>query len=386
MIPRIKYESNNSDVARSFFSNSDYRNKLKKSLVSQFGVKNVLLTRSARSGLYYLLKVLPHKKIYMPAYTCWVVPEAALLAKKKIEYVDINLNDYCVDINALNSVIEKNSIILATHQFGIPCDIDSILQIAKDKECIVIEDNAAAFGSKYNNKITGSFGSASIISFEFTKTLTGARGGAVLFNDEELYENVNQFYLRNIVNSNGFDSLKYLVSMLCYNFATNNNLYDLFHNIFIKVKGETTGYPDYNLQKMDELYTKDISNQMAKLIHTNQTKVKDVIDRRRYIASFYYERLAKIKKVKLPKFSSIKAPVLMRFPFRIDGSSKKMIYSRFVAQGIDLAFTFSYSCDDDHIRFKNSHFAADNVLNLPMYSGLTEEDIFKIVDCFGKIN
>jgi len=386
MIPRIKYESDNIDIIKSFFRSNFYRDKLIKSLANRFGVKNVLLTRAARSGLYYLLKVLPHKKIYIPAYTCWVVPEAALLAKKQIEFVDINLKDYCIDIDALNSLIEQNSIILATHQFGIPCDIDSILQIAEDKNCIVIEDNAAAFGSTYDNRLTGSFGSASIISFEFTKTLAGARGGAVLFNDEELYEKVTKFYQDNIINSTGLDSIKYLVFMMGYNLAAHDNLYGLLHKIFSMVTGETTGYPEYDINNISDFYTKNISDQMVKLTYSNLAKVKERINRRKYIAGFYYERLAKIKNIRLPEYSGIKEPVFMRFPFRIVGASKKRIYDQFVSQGIDLAFTFSYSCANDHNRFKDSFVAAENVLNLPLYSGLREEDIFKIADCLEKIN
>ena len=81
--------------------------------------------------MYYLLKALPQKKVYLPAYTCWAVPAAIKHAGKELVYVDINLADYNMDVDKLIEIPgTPDSIILATHQFGIPCDIEAIKTIA----------------------------------------------------------------------------------------------------------------------------------------------------------------------------------------------------------------------------------------------------------------
>ena len=116
---------------------------------------------------------MPQKKVYLPAYNCWAVAEAVHRAGKKPIYIDISLNDYNMDTSKLEEVLERDSIVIATHQFGIPCDIEAILQIASERQCVVIEDNAAAFGSEIRGKKTGGFALAGIVSFDLSPVLRG---------------------------------------------------------------------------------------------------------------------------------------------------------------------------------------------------------------------
>ena len=133
MIATLRSEIRFLDLIRSLFLNQGCIEKLERQLTEYFGVQKTLLTHSGRTGIYFLLKALPQKKVYLPAYNCWAVTEAAQYAGKEIEYVDISLGDYNMDIAKLRACLEPDSIILATHQFGIPCDIEAIIELARER-------------------------------------------------------------------------------------------------------------------------------------------------------------------------------------------------------------------------------------------------------------
>ncbi len=102
MIARIRPETRYAHLFRSLYAGAVYQNMLEEKLKAYFGVEEVLLTHGGRVGLYYLLKALPQKKVYLPAYTCWAVPDAIKRAGKELEYVDIKLEDYNMDVEKLS--------------------------------------------------------------------------------------------------------------------------------------------------------------------------------------------------------------------------------------------------------------------------------------------
>jgi len=378
MIARIRPESRYTHLFQSLFAGAGYKNALEEELKAYFGVKEILLTHGGRIGLYYLLKALPQKKVYLPAYTCWAVPDAIKRAGKELEYVDIKLDDYNMDIEKLMDCVTPGSVILATHQFGIPCDIEAFKTIAKDRNCLVLEDNAAGFGSTFKEQKTGSFTPASIISFEFSKTLTCGQGGAVLFNDRELFLKVKEIYERETKAPRYPETIGHLSSLAGYLLITNNNFYDVTHWLFDKTKGTTTGYPPPNPDETSAHYRSGFDNVRAKLTHYGMKDIDQVISRRTEIAKFYLDELAACEKIALPDYPDYKLPVFMRFPVRVKDIRKEDFYTKCVKKGVDLAFTFSYSCEPDIRRAPHSHQAAETVLNLPVYSKLTDNDLQKI--------
>jgi dTDP-4-amino-4,6-dideoxygalactose transaminase len=338
----------------------------------------VLLTQGGRVGLYYLLKALPHKKVYLPAYTCWAVPDAIRLAGKESVFVDIKLTDYNMDIDKLSDILAPDSIILATHQFGIPCDMEAINTLAEEKKCLVLEDNAAGFGSTYKGKQTGTFSAASIISFEFSKTLTCGIGGAVLFNDRDLYLKAQNICNDKTRKTGSLETLKYIATIAGYLLSTNRVFYNLTHLLFSRTKGLTTGLPPLSSSEVNEHFFTTFDNVRAKLVHCGMKDIDRVIKRKIEISKYYLSHLADCKNIVLPAYTEEKSPVFMRFPVRMKTMNKEAFYANCVRKGLDLAFTFSYSCDSDAARFLNSTKAAETILNLPIYSKLSDNDLQKI--------
>lgn len=89
-----------------------------------------------------------------------------------------------------NNITSRTKAILAVHLYGHPCEMDTILFLAKKYNLYVIEDCAEAFGSLYKGQSVGTFGDISTYSFFGNKTITTGEGGMVITNNSKLYESV----------------------------------------------------------------------------------------------------------------------------------------------------------------------------------------------------
>jgi 8-amino-3,8-dideoxy-alpha-D-manno-octulosonate transaminase len=99
--------------------------------------------------------------------------------------IDESLNIDPADIE--KKITSKTKAIIAVHMLGNPCDMDSIMKIAKKYNLYVIEDCCQACGASYKGKYVGTYGDISAFSFNFYKVITAGDGGAVITNDEKLY-------------------------------------------------------------------------------------------------------------------------------------------------------------------------------------------------------
>lgn len=98
-------------------------------------------------------------------------------------YVDIRPDTLCIDADKIEEVItEKTSAILATHVYGIPCDVEKIDRIAKKYNLKVIYDAAHAFGVKFKGKSILRYGDISTLSFHATKVFHTVEGGGIVNN------------------------------------------------------------------------------------------------------------------------------------------------------------------------------------------------------------
>jgi dTDP-4-amino-4,6-dideoxygalactose transaminase len=157
----------------------------------KYNSKEEFFFLSARSSLYFFLKNLHNlnkKKILVTSFTCDSVLVAIINAGYEPILIDIEKDKFSMDINdILNIDIDEYSIILIQHTFGIPAKyLEEIITFCKKNNKIIIEDCSLSFFSKIKNKNLGSFGDASIFSFELSKTITTQKGGCLIINNENL--------------------------------------------------------------------------------------------------------------------------------------------------------------------------------------------------------
>lgn len=109
-------------------------------------------------------------------------------------FVDVTLPTYNIDIEMMKrSISSKTRCIFIAHTLGNPFNVDEVIKVAQENNLWVIEDNCDAFGSKYKDKYTGTFGHLSTISFYPAHHITTGEGGAVLTNDPLLANIVRAF-------------------------------------------------------------------------------------------------------------------------------------------------------------------------------------------------
>jgi len=109
-------------------------------------------------------------------------------------FVDIDIPTYNINIEMMRKAVsEKTKCIFIAHTLGNPFNLDAVMELAKEHNLWVIEDNCDAFGSKYKGKYTGTFGHISTISFYPAHHITTGEGGAVCTNNEQLARIIKSF-------------------------------------------------------------------------------------------------------------------------------------------------------------------------------------------------
>jgi 8-amino-3,8-dideoxy-alpha-D-manno-octulosonate transaminase len=159
--------------------------------------KNSVLVSSGTSAILLALKILdigPGDEVLVPAYTFFATLAAV---------IDAGATPVLVPVNQFLSfdfgVIEKyftmqTKAIIPVHMDGFPCDMKSVLEFAKNKKLMVVEDCAQGLGAHIGGKKIGTFGDAGCFSFNVDKIISCGEGGAVVVNDEALYQKAMMFH------------------------------------------------------------------------------------------------------------------------------------------------------------------------------------------------
>ena len=138
LIPRVRVNYSIFDLLISLFisnKKNQYKSELSKIISQKFSTSNIILTPSGRGSLYYLLKASDIERVIIPAYTCKAVAEAIILAGKKYICVDVDNETFNLSLNELKKIeLHYNDALLATHQFGFPCDINEIMNYCDDMQ------------------------------------------------------------------------------------------------------------------------------------------------------------------------------------------------------------------------------------------------------------
>jgi dTDP-4-amino-4,6-dideoxygalactose transaminase len=150
-----------------------------------------------RMALLDILKALrfpPGSEIIVPALTFWVVPEITRVAGLTPVFADIDPTTFTLSPAAMERAITPNTrAVLPTHLYGLACDLDPILALARRHNLKVIEDCAHSLGATYRGQMVGTFGDASFFSFQAFKPLNTFGGGLAWTGDAELARRVGEY-------------------------------------------------------------------------------------------------------------------------------------------------------------------------------------------------
>jgi dTDP-4-amino-4,6-dideoxygalactose transaminase len=168
-----------------------------KRLADYCGVSQAVMVSSGTAALHVVLLALgigPGDEVIVPAFTFPATANVIELVGATPVFVDISLDDFCIDVEQLESKIsEKTKAIMPVHEFGIIADMEKITEISKKHGLLVIEDAACSLGSTLKGKQSGSFGLAGCFSFHPRKNITTGEGGAVITNDKALADKMRVY-------------------------------------------------------------------------------------------------------------------------------------------------------------------------------------------------
>jgi len=128
-------------------------------------------------------------EVIVPDFTFVATANAVTYLGATPVFVDADKKTWNMDVEKIKEKItDKTKAIIPVHLYGHPCDMDPILELAKQHNLYVIEDAAEAHGAEYKGKKVGSLGTIGCFSFYGNKILTTGEGGMCITNDEKLAE------------------------------------------------------------------------------------------------------------------------------------------------------------------------------------------------------
>ncbi|MDR2410548.1 MAG: DegT/DnrJ/EryC1/StrS family aminotransferase [Bacteroidales bacterium] len=181
-------------------------NGLEKSFAQKIGTRYGVAFNSGTSTLHAAVEATgigPGDEVISPAITVIMDSSATFHANAIPVYCDILEDTFTMDpVDLEKKITPKTKAIIPVAIYGLSCDMDAIMTIAKRYGIPIIEDNAQAVLSKYRGRVLGTIGHMASFSFENTKHISCGEGGMILTNDEKYAETVRK------IGGHGFKNLQ----------------------------------------------------------------------------------------------------------------------------------------------------------------------------------
>lgn len=352
-----------------------------------------------RIALYAILEALGIKKgdvVILPGFTCVVVPSAVTFLGARPIYVDINIETYNIDPQKIEGKItEKTKAIIVQHTFGIPAEMDKIMDIAKKYNLYVIEDSCHAIGSKYKGKEVGSFGDAAFFSSQWSKPITTGLGGWAIINNLELKEKLKEIYSEFIYPS--LDErlllrIQYSVYSKIFKpslFWFTQNTYRTLSRLGIMIGSSSNEELEC---KMPGGYKKRMSQWQRSLLEKKIAEINKIIDHRKEMTFLYEDQLRGkgLKIVELPEYCE---PVFLRYPLLV--TDKRKVLEEAKKRNIEIGDWFVSPVHPnlegwEKVGYKKGECPiaeeiCEHIINLPTHQTVGTYEIGKIIEFIGHL-
>ena len=327
--------------------------EFEKGFAAYLGVKEGISVSNGTAALHVALRVAgvtTGDEVIVPAFTMAATWLAVIYCGAKPVFVDCTPDTYNLNPDLIEEKItSKTKVIVPVHIYGHPVDMDSILEIAKKHDLIVIEDAAEAHGAEYKGKKCGSLGDLACFSFYGNKILTTGEGGMVVTNNVEMAYKARK-------------------------------LKDLYHSDKKRFIHEQVGY-NYRL-----------TNLQAAVGCGELKHIEEYVAKKQWMAKKYNELLKDVPGLILPTVKDYAKCVYWMFAVQLSifnlQFTKEQFRARLKEQGVDTR-DFFYAPTDQPVlkpylktgeRFPVTELIASRGLYLPSGLAITEEQIKSVAE------
>ena len=193
--PRIESEEIEAAVElmrRGELSISDETKALEAEFASYIGVKHSLAHNNGTSAIHaglFGLGVRPGDEVILPSYTFWASGMQLMWLGALPKFCDIDPRNLCADPDDIERLItDRTRAVIIVHLWGLPAEIDRIVEVCHARGVKVFEDASHAHGSSYKGRKIGSWGDAAGFSLQSSKTCPAGEGGILVSDDPEVIE------------------------------------------------------------------------------------------------------------------------------------------------------------------------------------------------------
>ncbi|MGB7789234.1 DegT/DnrJ/EryC1/StrS family aminotransferase [Methanoregula sp.] len=329
-------------------------NLLEDKIATYVGSKYAVTFNSGTSALHAALashRIPKGSEVIVPSFTFIATANSPKFLGATPVFADIEESTYGLSPeDVLDKITPKTSAIMPVHIGGCPCKIKELQQIAEDKKILLIEDAAESLGARIGNKKVGTFGDSAMFSFCAPKVITTGEGGVIVTDSRDVYERLKMFRSHGRADTKDY-------------FSTNE-------------------YLDY----ISLGYNFRMSNIIAALGIAQMDKIDKIIEMRRKNADYLSGKLKKVTEIKTPLAPKNYYHLYQMYTIEAKHRDELM---NFLGDAGIMAKVYFHPVHLSHYykevlkvrpHIPVTEHVASKVLTLPMYPGLTIEEMDYMVD------
>jgi perosamine synthetase len=324
------------------FVNGESVSKFEEQFARYIGTKYAVSVNSGNSALQLSLMALDisnNSKVATPTNSFIASANCIRMTNARPILTDIDVRDGGIDIG---SITEKVDAVIPVHIYGNPCDFDSVKSFAEEQKIPIIEDACQAHGAIYKNKKVGSLSDVGCFSFYPTKNMTvGGDGGMSTTNNEEIADKIRSIRDNGRKTKNEFDKLGFTMRLNTVNAAIGKIQLKHLDEKNSRRREIVSIYKENLIEDCILPENKDGKSVYHQIVirHKNRDKIRKELTNNDIGSAIYYEK-----------------PIHMQ-PFYLE---------------------YDY-------KLPNSEKFAKEVLSLPSYPSLTNDQLLKICECVNKV-